>query len=835
MRTSLFSAMGLLIAASIAGCPDDSGRGGPGEAGAAAEGGSGGEGGSQTLPAKVEIVRDTLGVPHVFGESEAAAFYGLGYATAQDRLFQMDVHRRYMRGRLAETFGGPDVDALIAHDTRMRTLGYARHAERVLAHPDFPAETRALLEAYAAGVNAYLASEGFSLPAIFAEHDIASFDPWQPADSLLVWDRIGERFNGIKIDNEIKLQKACAAGSCETPLCPGPIPIDEAAAVVPPSDSWPPSGATACFDAPDRDTSPEYFKASHGWVVHGDKSASGQPILALDPKLELTAPSLFYSFHLSTPSYTARGLGLAGAPAFLLFWNERVGQTVTAGGTDISDLFQLELSGAGYLVDGEEEAFVEVDEIIAVKGQAPITLPVRESRFGPVVTGLAGEPAPSGAAYALRHVELANESSHSLVGAMEMMGAHDMHSYREALGKWRLPAANSIFAALDDDDPAGHIGYHVIGAIPWRAPNLVGGRDYAGSLPYDGSDSTNDWSGILSVDERPHVIDPPQGYLFTANHLAVGTWYDDYAYTGLTGGGDTFRSLELRHQLAAHFADHDSMSMQQVHALHFVPSFEPGRIYHDILAYLAGAGHIAPPSDPAAAATTPAEKAGKAWQAFAQWLANGGELRHSNPQAPLVNRVLAELPYTIRPQVNPAVGCSFGGGEGGATFFLKSFDADPAGTMSDPAVVAFVIADAAAAWDEISAHLGNDPSAWRAPEQTPTSTVLYQYNQFCPTAMGSKCSLDPAHDIAAPLDAAFGNSILSSFGSLGTSTVDFSDAGGAVSLMPFGASEDPAAASFQSGYDAWLAADLGDPASTPAAPLDRADIEALSTIALSYE
>lgn len=833
MRTSLCTTMGLIIAAFISGCPDDTGQSGPGQAGSAAEGGAGGEGGSQTLPAKVEIVRDALGVPHVFGETEEAALFGLGYATAQDRLFQMDLHRRYMRGRLAETFGGPDVDALIAHDTKMRTIGYGRHAEQVLAHPDFPAETRALLEAYAAGVNAYLASDGFSLPSIFGEHDIASFEPWQPADSLLVWDRIGDRFNSIKMDNEIKLQQDCAAGACETPLCPTPIPIDEDAAVVPPSDGWPPSGSLACFDAPDRDTDPEYFKASHGWVVSGDKSASGKPILALDPKLAATVPSMFYAFHLSTPTYSARGLGLAGAPAFLLFWNERVGQTLTAGGPDISDLFQLDATATGYVVDGVEEPFVTVDETIAVKGQSPIPLSLRQSRFGPVVTSLAVD-APTGVEYALRHVELQNESSHSLVGAMEMMGASDMDSYRDALGKWMLPAANSIFAALDDDDPAGHIGYHVIGAIPWRAPNLAEGVDYAGMLPYDGSQSANDWSGILSVDERPHVIDPPQGYLFTANHLAVGTWFDDYAYTGVTGGGDTYRSLELRYQLAAHFASNDTMSMAEVHALHFVASYEPGRIYHDILAYLENAGQIAPPSDASAPATTPSEKAGKAWQAFALWLANGGELRHSNPQSPLVERLLSQLPYTIRPQGNPTVGCNYGGGEGGATFFLKSFDADPDGMMTDPEVAAFVIADAAAAWDHVSSSLGNDPSTWRAPDETPTFTVLYQFNQFCPTNLSTQCSLDPTHDIAAPLDGAFGNTILSSMSSSGTGTVDFDDVPGAVSLIPFGASEDPAAESFHSGYAELLSADLGDPTSTPSAPLERDAIDAVSTLELTY-
>ncbi len=836
MRSIITYLSGLLLSLSV-GCaetlstePPDGvgGSGGSGGSGGAATGG----GGSGAAGATVEILRDAQGVPHVFGDTEEAAFYGLGYATAEDRLLQMDLHRRYMRGRLAETFGGagPSDDALINHDRHMRVLGFARHAEAVLAHPAFPPEIRTLLDAYAAGVNALVSAEGFTLPSGFDTVGLTTFEPWTAADSLLVWDRVSDRFNTIDFDAEIALQNACRAGTCETPLCPGPVPIDEEAAVVPAHDAWPPSSElAACFPKPDRDTDPLTFKASHGWAVHGSRTESGEPILAVDPKLEVTAPSFWYAFHLSTPTYSARGIGMAGAPAFLIYWNERVGHTLTAmGGFDIADTYELTVSedGASYRYDDADHPFTTVEEIIAVRGGSDVTVTVKQSVHGPVITSLSQEAAP-GKEYALRHIELSSEGTHSLVGAMQLMGAATMASYRAALEKWRLPGANSVFAAKDDAVPGGHIGYHMAAAIPRRAPNVAQSVDYRGRLPYDGTTSASAWQGFLDTTERPHVIDPPSGYVFSANHMPVGTWYDDYAYTGVTGGGDTFRSHQLRRRLGELLAGDNIVSADTVHSLHFDGGLEPASIFRDMLAHLEADGAVVVPAANAAP-TSPAEKAGKVLAALDAFIDAGGELRHTNPYAPLVNELIGTLPFTIRPVVNPAVGCLYGGGEGGANFFLKSFVADPDGVLGVPAVASYVVAEAVRAWDTVGASKSADVSTWRAPVTVPPFTVLHQYNQFCPPSLTGKCSLDPSADVSVPLDGAFGITLLSSHGSSGTGTVDFGAVDAAVSLVPLGVTELPTSPFYTASVTAWLAGDAGDATSTPSAPLGREAIDLLT-------
>jgi hypothetical protein len=222
------------------------------------------------------------------------------------------------------------------------------------------------------------------------------------------------------------------------------------------------------------------------------------------------------------------------------------------------------------------------------------------------------------------------------------------------------------------------------------------------------------------------------------------------------------------------------------------------------------------------------------WVALGEWIAQGGEMRHENPITPLVDALTAALPFSIRPTLNPAVGCQYGGGEGGINFLLKSFAADPAGTMSDPAVRAFFILESKKAWEQVAPAHGNDPSEWRPPMDTPRFVALYQSAQFCAANLSGKCSLDPSHDLAVPLDAAFGQTLLSSKASSGTGTIDFADLDDAVMLAPLAASEDPEKPAFESGMAPWLAADAGDPASTPPAPLDASLVTAVSTIELSY-
>jgi penicillin G amidase len=781
----------------------------------------------------VDVLRDERGIAQVFGASREAAFYGLGWASAEDRLYQMEFTRRFMRGTMAAIWGAGPGDKVLDHDRRMRVLGFARHAEKVLASPDFPADVHAALDAYAQGVNDRVAKEGFELPSAFAKAGIDAFEPWTAADSLLAWERVRERFNGLDMDAEAEMLRKCGTGSCVDPAECKP-PIDEAAAAVPETSPWPPSNETACLQQPARIGKPIVFKASHTWAVAGDHTTTGKPVLAMDPKLGLTAPSMWYAYEIAWPDTEARGIGVAGAPGFLIFWNRDVAQSLTAGGGDIADLFVLTPSGdgSGYVLDGSVKPYDLVSEKIEVEGASAVDLEVKETVFGPVVTSLLEQPGTN--ELAMRHSELAATGSHSLVGVIELMSATDLASYEKAFEKILTPSANAVFAIADRDDPAshGHIGYALLGSIAERAPNVVQGTDWGGAHPYDGSTLQNDWKGMLDFVERPHVIDPKEGYAFSGNSLPVGSWFDDYAYTGIASVGDTLRSLRLRYRLKELLgAPGSKITPADVHAIHFDARHTAVELYRDVLQYLADQGQLTPVVGPA---QTRGEKAAKTLAALDAFMASGGELRHSNPQTPVAHWIEVELVGHFRQGYWPTLVCQYNGAEGGLSFFLKSFDADPDAVMADPVAVDFALTEAANAWDAVS-NLGDDPAAWQVPANPPSFEVLYQANQFCPTGAEENCSLDPAHDFDVALDAAFGT-ILSSHGSSGTATIDFADVEASVQLAPLAAAEDPASPYFQSGLEAWKGEDAGDPASTPAAPLARELVEptAVSTVSLTY-
>jgi penicillin amidase len=856
MKRFLLARIVTIAALGAAGCGGDEEAANTGTGGSAATGtaSSGPGGGAGSMPAgAVDVVRDADGVAHVFGGSRAAAFYGLGYATAEDRLFQMDYHRRFMRGRLAEVWGSEQT----AHDVRMRTLGWGRHADLVVAHPEFPAEERTLLEAYAAGVNAFVAKEGFSLPALFAELGIA-FDPWAPADSLLAWERLREAFGAADFESEIGKLRDCEDLDYPSKDDPMPgcsvscdAPIDEAAAVVPFTDPWPPPEKTASLATPRPPAGPPVVKASHGWAVRGTHTTTGKPVLAFDPKASLRAPSFLYHFHVSAPDLEARGAGLAGAPAFLVFWNRHLGHTLSAGAADLADLYEVELTSdaTGYVLDGKVVPLAAHEETIAVKGEPPQKLKVSATHHGPIVTRMLAK-APPGREFAARHAELAVPSSHSLVGAIRAMAATTLEEYRSALDAWIGPSANSVFAALDPDDPRGHVGYHLLGGIPWRAKNLVQGLDLTGRHPYDGTKSANDWQGMLTVNERPFVVDPKEGYTFTANHLPVGSWYEAFAYTGVSSGGDGERSYRLRHVFDALLgAPGAKATPEEIHAVHFDMKSDTVRVFRDLLAEMKAGGRL-PSVGAEDTPGTPPEMAAKTLSALDLWQTASvaaGELRHKNPQARIAMEVATLLPGMMRAKGglgHPELVCKYNGSYAGVHQLLKAFVANPEAVAADPYVVAFAVDVASASWkkatfDASGAPLANaqDPSLWKGSVPPPPFTVAYQDPLDCPLdATEWSCSIDPALSFDVGLDAEHTETILSTAGSWGTGTADFADIDASVQAVPMGASEDPSSPFFKSQLDAVLGADEGAPASTPPAPLSRALIEPLATsiVSLTY-
>jgi penicillin amidase len=735
----------------------------------------------------VKVHRDSRGTVHIVADDLPSAMYGLGWATARDRLFQMDFSRRWMQGRLAEWFGAGAGDGVLSKDRTQRVLGFHAFAKQVAE--TLPADVREQLEAYAKGVNAYASAPGFELPPAYASVAETAFEPWTVADSLLVWDRLAQLFNGNDMDDELSQLTQCRSGNCEQ--FPGCHPtLDEEAAQVK-------NPTLASFEPVERFRGEAPRKASHAWVIGASRSTTSKPVLHSDPQTAVTAPGPWYEYHIVAGAVNARGIGVPGAPGFLIFWNQHLAQGLTAAGGDMTDLFELQLSAdkTHYLVDGVEKAFTERTETIQVKNAASETLTLKDTVFGPVVDPLLVK-LPPGKSYAQRHLNLWKPDDHTLVAALRMLAARNLEEYRAALEHWYAPGANAVYADAD-----GHIAYHALLGIPERSTESAY-PSLHGRIPYDGSKSSNDWKGPLPVAARPNSVDPPEGYLFSGNHMVVGSWYPHY--TGFAGAGDTDRSLRLRYLLAEKLhqapgagpakpwdpvSPDAKMSPADVLAVHGDAGSDVVRILRDALASLEAAGLI----DSSPAGT----KARNTLAALAQWK---NVLTYADPVTPLAGFLAGESASKFRNLTYPELACEWGGGQPGLSHFLKDIDNGEHDVTTHPASQKFLIEMAAAAWDEMGKP--GAPNTW--PTTTPTFQVKYQSNFFChEDGSTSPCPLDDAQSLGVALDVQYVGTILSQAGNSYSQLVDFSALESSRAVMPPGASEDPSSQWFDNQVELW--------------------------------
>ncbi len=768
----------------------DAPKGSAGSGGTAGAGGTGGTSDSGVVLGKVTVHRDQRGTVHVVADDLGSAMYGLGWATARDRLYQMDFSRRWMQGRLAEWFGAGDGDGILKKDREERVLGFHAFAKNVAEA--LPQDVKSLLQAYADGVNAYTSAPGFELSAAYASVGETKFEPWTIADSLLVWDRLTQLFNSNDMQNEIDQLAQCRTGNCDKfPGCKPTLDEDAAQVKNPALASYTPI-------EPLRGEAPR--KASHTWVVGPSRSTTGKAILHSDPQTKVTAPSIWYEYHLVAGDVNVRGIGVPGAPGFLIFWSQYLAQGLSAAGGDVSDLFELELDadGSHYMVDGQAKEFTTRTETIAVKNGSPETLTVKESMYGPVVDPLLGKPPSAGTSYAQRHLDLWKTDDHTLVAVLRMLQAKNLDQYREALAHWYTPGANALYAGDD-----GHIAYHALLGVPDRStdseyPNLEG------RVPYDGSDSSHDWKGPLSVAERPNSVDPPEGYLFSANHMVVGSWYPHY--TGFAGSGDTDRSLRLRYLFAAKLNQANGsgpakpwdppsadakLTPDEVLAIHQDAGSDVVRILRDAYVALDQAGLLAGSS-----------KAQSLVTALVEWK---DVLTLDDPVTPLASFLADNSASKFRNLNYPALACEWGGGQPGLNQFLKAIDKGELDVTTDTNAQAYLIDMAEGAWDK--AGKPGAPDTW--PLGSKKFDVIYQGNFFCKDDGSlSPCALDPQESLVAVLDVHHVGTILSQTGNSYSQFVDFSAIESSRAVLPPGESEDPSSQWFQNQIDTWQAKDL---------------------------
>ena len=473
-----------------------------------------GEARAAGLKAAVEVVRDKEGVPHIFAASERDAWFSVGYVHAQDRLWQMEFQRRVSQGRLAEFIGERAFDT----DRLMRTLGIARMAGRIVARLD--ADTRANLEAYAAGVNAYLAADPV-LPVEFQAFRIEP-QPWKPADSVgwllvMAWDLSGNWRGELgRLRYAAKLGRERAAELI--PPYPGDVaaPLPDFKALY--AELAPAANALLAMSPPT-----EEAVGSNNWVVSGARSETGKPLLANDPHLGLQAPALWYFAHVSSPSGNVVGGTLPGLPFVVLGRNDNVAWTMTTTNSDTQDLFIERIAPgdpASYLTPKGKERFEVREEVILVRGEER-RIKVRSTRHGPVlsdaVKGLA-DASPKGHVMALAWAALAEDNTAARAG-FALNRARNRAQFIDGLRDFYAPHQNVVFA-----DREGYIGFVAPAKVPVRRAD----NEAAGRVPVPGWLAKYDWEGFLPFDRMPAIQQPASGRIVTANHKITPPGYKPF-------------------------------------------------------------------------------------------------------------------------------------------------------------------------------------------------------------------------------------------------------------------------------------------------------------------
>jgi penicillin amidase len=472
--------------------------------------------------APVMVQRDAHGVPHIEAATQADLFMAQGYVTAQDRLWQMDTFRRNSEGKLAEILGR----GLVKHDETQRVLQIPVAAQRIYEH--LPAQDRACVDSYARGVNLFIDAHKNTLPPEFRLLHYQP-TPWTGVDTIAV---------GLMMVQELDMHATAKLGRShiEAKLRNPKLESD-----LYPVGSWrdhPPTGMDVDWSAPhpqppassnddDEDAPtktqlapfsgmPEDMKAllallglptcddcavgSNNWVVAGSHTASGKPLLANDMHLGFSVPSIWYMADLRAPGFHCAGVTLAGFPFIIAGHNEHVAWGFTAEMADVQDLYVEKLDGKGnyQVADGSWKPMAIDHEVIHVRGGKDVTLDVASTDHGPIVNPiLSGESRMIALKWNLYDPAL------NAIPLYQMNTAANWSEFSAALAVWNWPTQNLVYS-----DDQGHIAYQAIGRVPLRPAGLTG-------VPIE--DSAHEWQGYIPFEGMPHALDPPSGFLATAN------------------------------------------------------------------------------------------------------------------------------------------------------------------------------------------------------------------------------------------------------------------------------------------------------------------------------
>ncbi|SEM14680.1 penicillin amidase [Mesobacillus persicus] len=502
------------------------------------------------LTAPVQVIRDSSGVPHIKAENEKDLFIAQGYIQAQDRLFQMDLSRRQASGRLSEVIG----EATVNNDKFFRTLGLRRAAEA--SYEQYSESGKDVLGWFADGVNLYMdeLQESNKWPIEFTLLGYKP-EPWIPVDSLTIGKYMAHDLGG-HWENQAFRQYLLQNFPEEKAYDLFPTYPEQGPYIIAKNElDIEKSFAHAVI--------PHEFNGSNNWVVSGEKTVSGKPLLADDPHLSLATPSIWYQMHLEAPEVNVSGVIFAGIPGIILGHNDHIAWGVTNTGPDVQDLYIEKRNPKNknefLYMDNWQEATV-INEPIKIKDGQTIDYQVTITRHGPILSEFAAELG-SNTALSLRWT--AHDPSAELEAVLNMNKAKNWEEFEIALEKFETPAQNFVFASAD-----GTIAYKGNGKIPIRKGN--------GLIPVPGWNDEHEWTGYIPFDELPRVVNPKEGFISTANNKVIS---DDYPYHISNHWAQPYRQLRIQEVLSKKdqltVEDMQALQMDQknLQAQEFVPKF----------------------------------------------------------------------------------------------------------------------------------------------------------------------------------------------------------------------------------------------------------------------
>ncbi len=499
------------------------------------------------ISGEVSVTRDARSIPYISAQNDHDLYFMQGFQTASDRLWQMDLLRRLARGETAEIFG----ENTLEQDKYWRRYGFSAVAAENKKH--LSSDAVAALQSYADGVNAFI--ETLTAETTPVEFRILQYKPaqWTPEDTLVVGKiladalsntyeqdlllasmqefdakKLAELRNGVTPDDVVLYGKD---GSAKMNKASASITNDEALRVAAQNIQIRKASLESVGLYAER------LAASNNWVISGKRTATGKPILANDPHLRAAAPGIWYLTHLSTPSMRVAGVTFPGVPGIVLGHNEFFAWGATNVGPDVQDLYIEEFNDKGEYrtPDGFVKPTIRREEIkVRISPMKTDTrtveMDVTETRHGPIIIDTAGKK------YALKWTAL-DPANNELEAFMLVNRAKDWNSFKSALKTYGGPTQNFVYA-----DIKGNIGWYAAGKIPIR-------RKGDGAIPYSGASTDGDWVGNIPFEELPHLFNPSEGFIVTANQRIVGT---SYKYQQLARNFDApWRARRIHDMIAA--------------------------------------------------------------------------------------------------------------------------------------------------------------------------------------------------------------------------------------------------------------------------------------------